>query len=889
MINKKVLPIRGRLLAAALSVMLVVSFSGYGYAQEAAPATAPDETVISDVEDESSSSIDEPSLPAEEESSEQNLVVSDDESLENEEGILEEAPEKEGLLEAAAIQISEDEQLEPLADIEALAVASWDDLKTLIEGATVNQDILIAGNLTATSTITVPAGISISLGSATGESYTITSGGAATLRMFVLNNAHLSINTLVLDGGGVSQALKLSNGASVELLASSVVKNCVNTSVNGGAIESHNSSILIDGGILENNTARSSASGGAIYAIDTAIGLKDGSIRGNKSLYGGGLYLSGADSRFTMDGGVIENNSAIDPGYPIYSSDSNGVGYAGGVLISEGATFVMNSGYIQNNRCSFSGGGVQIGSYSPLPDLDDSSSFIMNGGVIQGNYSHHAGGGVFVRGTQATATINSGSIINNQAETYAFGDGGNWGGYGAGIYLLNGELNIGNPSGSLPAPIISGNQGIGSNSQGGAIYAISYVNLGLGPVATINIYEGEISKNSSTVNGGGISGYDAVIAMHGGTIDENVTQGSGGGVYLSGYVAGSQASVLTLENGSIVNNRALSTTSGGGGVYVQGASSGATATVTVNKGVIDNNYSNMHGGGIFVGRNANLDASNQTSISHNEAKYEGGGIYTIDFTGYAHAIQEGDYTGIEATNYANLLLDDTVAFSGNKASSSYQPPSLAPSLTNIQYATSSLFVDGAYLHPINNFDINYRGEPLSLYQVTYNPNGGVGTLHEVTHNTTTSHVVLVNADTLGYTRDGYTFLGWSRDAQATVADYQGGETLTAADAVGDLIELYAVWAPIVPVPDPDPEPEPEPDPVPVPEPDPDPVPVPEPTPDPVDPKPVVDKKEVKQVKTLTSTGDDLVLAVIPFLLLIMAVSIVLIRRVRKKIELDEIA
>jgi len=48
---------------------------------------------------------------------------------------------------------------------------------------------------------------------------------------------------------------------------------------------------------------------------------------------------------------------------------------------------------------------------------------------------------------------------------------------------------------------------------------------------------------------------------------------------------------------------------------------------------------------------------------------------------------------------------------------------------------------------------------------------------------------------IGWTRVGYTFLGWAKSASATSANYLNGETVENIAAKGQTLDLYAVWKP----------------------------------------------------------------------------------------------
>ena len=74
--------------------------------------------------------------------------------------------------------------------------------------------------------------------------------------------------------------------------------------------------------------------------------------------------------------------------------------------------------------------------------------------------------------------------------------------------------------------------------------------------------------------------------------------------------------------------------------------------------------------------------------------------------------------------------------------------------------------------------------------ITFNANGGIGEM---------GPQKLYENDTLKsntFTRDGYAFIGWSEDANATTATYTDGASASDLVSRGDNITLYAIWAKI---------------------------------------------------------------------------------------------
>ncbi len=75
------------------------------------------------------------------------------------------------------------------------------------------------------------------------------------------------------------------------------------------------------------------------------------------------------------------------------------------------------------------------------------------------------------------------------------------------------------------------------------------------------------------------------------------------------------------------------------------------------------------------------------------------------------------------------------------------------------------------------------------YTVNYNPNGGTGTTKDSDHKYDVESKLTSN----GFTRHGWTFLGWSKDPNATSATYSNGQSVKNLTETKDTVVLYAVW------------------------------------------------------------------------------------------------
>jgi predicted outer membrane repeat protein len=162
-----------------------------------------------------------------------------------------------------------------------------------------------------------------------------------------------------------------------------------------------------------------------IYVAYGTLELRNGTISGNTTTSGGGVYVN-TEGTFTMSGGEISGNTASDSGGGVYVREtftmsggkiSGNTGPGGGVYVYDSATFTMSGGKISGNTGS--GGGVQV-----------RGSFTMSSGEISGNTAPFDGGGVYVYNS-ATFTMSGGEISGNTATT----DGG-------GVYVSNATFTM---------------------------------------------------------------------------------------------------------------------------------------------------------------------------------------------------------------------------------------------------------------------------------------------------------------------------------------------------------------------------------------------------------------------------------------------------------------
>ena len=378
-------------------------------------------------------------------------------------------------------------------------------------------------------------------------------------------------------------------------------------------------------------------SGGGVRVQGMGIGplevtLENMDIHHNaNAANGGGVAVTGSQTKLSLLGSTVRNNSATSSGGGVYaggsaqmelgddtvvSSNSAPGGSGGGVAVSGALTVTLGGITITTNSAA-NGGGLYTGDNRVSVGADT---------VIQNNTATSNGGGVYLTGN--SAALASAVIRGNTATS----------GSGGGIYVSGG------------APVLDSLELVqNSAANGGGLYAAA---------SAFQLGNSTFLSNTTTGSGGGfyITGGSG-MAVTGATLRANrAPSGSGGGGYLTG------ATNLLLQGATFSGNSAGS----GGGLYVQngqGALAGNTAT--------GNTATN--GGGLYLAGSANLAISGLT-LSENSATGSGGGLYATGSSGVglsSPSLQDNLSTGSGAGLYATgstLVITGSALLQGNVAS-----------------------------------------------------------------------------------------------------------------------------------------------------------------------------------------------------------------------------
>ena len=392
----------------------------------------------------------------------------------------------------------------------------------------------------------------------------------------------------------------------------------------------------------------------------------------------GGAVRVGPNATFNMRGGTIRDS--IARGENTSTPMMRAVG--GAILVHNGGTLNLFDGIIEHNSAAFS-------TIAAAPNATN-GIVTSNGGAVflSGPNAHFNMYGGIIRNNDATRTRSSAVAAGNR---FAFRSGN-----GGAVYAADGAtftMHGGIITGNLASTSGTANAANALNvANGGAVYLTDagtsfrmlggYItnNQALRTVSSVPT-TAAMSMPIFTGNGGAVHVTDgALFILDGGTIRENIATASG--------------------TAPAHNVNGITTLSNGGGVFITGsgsrmemhsgliASNTATATVAATSSITGN------GGGVFVGQGGHLHATGGT-IANNRATRDGGGIFSTQFV-YANVLP--------ANAYNNLSLGASLIFQENRAEVRSRPPQNHEILTHIQTTSSSL----VGLHPLNNYDINFR-------------------------------------------------------------------------------------------------------------------------------------------------------------------------------------
>ena len=171
----------------------------------------------------------------------------------------------------------------------------------------------------------------------------------------------------------------------------------------GGVWNNDNGNIEMRGGEIAENIA--GKCGGGLWNQGKNFYMTGGNIIHNFAQHGAGVWTQ---STFTMTGGLISLNEALDPSFIGRDDKQDAHANGGGVWVNDKSIFQMKGGQISLNKADLAGGGVY---------MQYDSEFVMQGGTIAGNRAQ-LGGGVYVQRENAPAKFRmsgKSEIVDNLA------------------------------------------------------------------------------------------------------------------------------------------------------------------------------------------------------------------------------------------------------------------------------------------------------------------------------------------------------------------------------------------------------------------------------------------------------------------------------------------
>lgn len=338
--------------------------------------------------------------------------------------------------------------------------------------------------------------------------------------------------TLNMEGGVISH--NTAGGKS----DSTVKQNADGTVISGGggAIAAQTARLNISGGLITENEAKDN-SGGGIYVVSeknlekacsVGLNITGGYIAGNKTPYeGGGIYfdggyvpqnesfVQGVGEQITISGGVVSGNEAtggcgicgwrsklkvcddalISGNRFLEGASDTGrtpFGNGGGVYAGWGS-FVMDGGYITNNRMDYCCDKKGHGDHGGGGVYAKACVTTISDGVISGNYHGEAGGGfLYFYGENVIGCkfmMTGGAVVSNIADVRE----------GGGLNIQGGENNE-IKAADINKPVVINNNRTNTTWDwgGGGIFIVQG--------SVLEMDQAVIAGNDADGFGGGVAG-----------------------------------------------------------------------------------------------------------------------------------------------------------------------------------------------------------------------------------------------------------------------------------------------------------------------------------------------------------------------------------------------
>ena len=292
-------------------------------------------------------------------------------------------------------------------------------------------------------------------------------------------------------------------------------------------------------------------------------------------------------------------------------ADLYGIKEGGGILVKKGGKAKLTNCSIKKCEADKFGGGI----YSEGELILDKAT--IGGSAADGNKAK-MGGGIYLRGINASGTMENNSIVSYN-EASGIGDVSKGGGIciavGAHFTMKKGTISYNKST-----------KNSDFTAYGGGVCVVGNKSLTTDH-ASFTLQDGTIDHNTTDYGGGVATSDGGVFTMAGGDINDNEAKQCGGGVSVHG--------AMTMTGGTISQNKCTTsdTTRGGGGIFLW-LSFGGQVTLNMSGGTIKNNTSTGLGAGVLVKHDSRvkMQMSGDAQIDVNND------VYLYHYTGSAAMI-----------------------------------------------------------------------------------------------------------------------------------------------------------------------------------------------------------------------------------------------------------
>ncbi len=617
-------------------------------------------------------------------------------------------------------------------------------------------------------------------------------------------------NCTAIGGGGNGKGIVVINGGNVTAVAATTgtaIGGGIGFQSNGGAGD-----VTVKGGnVYAYNHANrwdipSSAIGGAGSSVSSG---NTGTVR----IYGGNVYaqtalgtaIGGGSSQYVYGGKayVYITGGSVTAKSVASGSISAGAGIGGGTGCSSGILTNDSSGKLRevyggDATIEISGNAVvetgSIGGGKSGHQTGSIGTAVINvsGGYVQGQFVMAAGsstaptftmtGGVIRNSKTADDADDYYNIVKNGGAVYMEDgkfdmSGGTITGCsaekGGAVYISKGEKSLVDPSFSMKGGII---ENCISTGDGGAVYLEN---------GTVTISgSAQILDNVSRGSGGAVcvrktSSSVPSFTMSGGRLDRNVAVSGGGAVYIEGGdvdVLGGGISGNIVEEGN------------GGAICINSGSflmNGASAEINGNVAQMSSGSVGGYGGGVYVtsgSEKVDVDIFSGM-IKGNSSSMRGGGI-AVDMSSGVEAEVVVGVSGSSSTDNPDITGNVTLYEGGGL----YVNGSAADVIIN-----SGQIVDNRTVGYVANPDVMNEGGMVTLnggevasvyvhYEANYENAAALASQRIVTD---TKNILSAPS----VSRNGFKFVRWNTRQDGLGTDYTDGQIVKRSSD----LTLYAIW------------------------------------------------------------------------------------------------